>query len=175
MHQPLTLVSGEEVGFVATINETFSSFTEARQYDRSRDGAAELVSLEDVAGQSINIIEKRIRIERVIAQKLKDLKMNVIGARLCNHANDSTAVASIFSSVVAFEDAKLGDGVGIRVKNKPVIQQIIVYTAVQQIGNRITSAACNGETLAPATIARICLSNTWLQECQLHHITPVEW
>src|SRR5690242_19229817 len=100
--------------------------------------------------------------------------MHIIRAGFGYNANDSAAAAAVLCGVIAFKNAELGYPVRIWIVNQPIAKQIIVDSAIEEISHGIAAIAGYGKSLASTTVAWIGLRNSWLQQGQLHHISPIK-
>ena len=115
-------------------------------YDRSPDGASELVPFENVFGKAVCIIEECIGVERVITHVIVGSAVEAVCAGFRDDAHDTAGVASVFSVVGARENLKFLNHVRIGIKNDAVIQKIGIDAAVEKIRDRILPSTGNAET-----------------------------
>src|ERR1017187_2061845 len=129
------LLLGEALPLIADEKEGFVLLNGAAE------GGAVLIALEHVSGQAVRVVKESVGVEGVIAQKFKGAAVPSIGAGLGDHADDAAAVPTVFGRVVALEEAKLGDGVGIGVVDDAVVEQVVVECAVEKKRHRVGTAA----------------------------------
>src|SRR5262249_21558877 len=95
--------------------------------------------------QCVLLIEVKVGVERVITVKLEDGPVELVGAGLGYHTDDSAGVAAVLRGVVTGKNAKLLDGIGIGIEHNSVTQQVVVHASVQDIGNRVGTGAADIE------------------------------
>src|SRR6202451_1828210 len=142
----LALIANEE-------KEAIFSVHHSGNPDWSAERRSVLVALQDIAGKAVDNIEVRVRIEVIVAQKLKGAPVPIIGSGLGDDADHTAAVASIFRRIFAFADVEFRDGVRVGIEHDAVIQQIVIQSAIQQKGNRIAASAGDAVTARRAGIA----------------------
>src|SRR5438270_8200208 len=98
--------------------------------------------------------------------------MKRVRPRTGGHAHDSTAVAPKFSRVIAGENAKFRDGIGIGVVDHQVVQQVIVQVPVQKVGDRVATVASDIEKAT--VVIGIGWSDSGLKQRKLQHVAAVQ-
>src|ERR1700680_2879621 len=101
------------------------------------DRRAELVALQDGDRLAVEVVKKRVGIKRVVAHKLKQAAVYLIGAGFRDYTDDAGAIPAILGGIVAREKTELGYLVRIRQEDRIVIEDVVVEAAIEQIGNRI--------------------------------------
>src|SRR5579862_8521076 len=142
---------------------------EMRNGDWPAERAPILISFQDIARGSIDLVEKCVGVERVVAQKFKRASMPLVGAGLGNHADNSAAVPAILRRIVTFEDPEFSNGVGIGIEHDAVVEQIVVQSSVQQISHGVGAAASNAE-ISSAPVVVVGFGHTRLKQGEVQGI-----
>src|SRR4029077_7100942 len=103
--------------------------------NRTSNRCTILIPFQVIPRDAVQNIEIRVRIQVAVSKKLKSAPMKLICSRLGNHADDSRGVAAILCRVVTRQDAELFYCIGVWVENLAVVEQVVVDTTVQEVGD----------------------------------------
>src|SRR5262249_6729213 len=165
LRQALALVARKEEEAVLAVKNV-------RDVDRPADGRAELIPVQDRLGNLIEVVEKRNSVEGVVPDEVIGATVPVVRAGSGHDADNAGAVAPVLCGVVAGEEFKLSDRVGIGVVHDAVVEQVVVHAAVEQEGDGIGAPASDTNTAGGS--AWTTVGHARLEQGQGKHVAAVE-
>ena len=144
-----------------------------RNLDRAAESRAKLVPLQNGTGSVRKVIEKGVGIEIVVANVVVCAPMHFIRSRLGHHTDDAARVPAVFRVVIACQDAKFFDRIGVGIHHYIISHQVGVQPAIQKVRDRGRPVAGNTEAMSPCIV--VGRSDPGLQQRQTKHIAAIEW
>ncbi len=126
---------------------------------------------ENVSAQNRHGLQKVVAgIEGGIAEKFERAAVDLIGSGLDDLIDDAAGSSSILGRVVVGENLELRHGIGIRIDNNVIAQEIVVVGSVKQKGHGFRTLPAHRERIARAVVL-IGSKNACLQKPQLQSVT----
>ena len=98
--------------------------------------------------------------------------MELVSSALRHHADNSGPASSILGVVVARQNSELLHGVGIRIGDVVVAEEIVVHRSVEQVRNGVTSSAGNVKMRCGTTV--LGRYHTGQERCEIEYVAAVQ-